>query len=144
MQEGENGEPRLLFSTPYDGFHLPAAPVTSPAVLFGSEVEIYLRAVYDTDPATAMFIVTEMATGLRWGELAGLHVSGLDPAGELIHVVQAYALLLNQKTGRKEWQLKPYPKKQRQIPISTQLAALLVQHARGKRPDEPLFQGAAG
>lgn len=146
MQEGEDGEPPLLFSTPCDGFHLPAAPVTSPAVLFGSEVEIYLRAVYDTDPATALFIMTQMATGLRWGELAGLHVSGFDPAGGIIHVVQAWALLLNEKTGRKEWQLKPYPKnkKRRQVPISAQLATMLIRHAQGKRPDEPLFQGMTG
>ncbi|WP_214105210.1 tyrosine-type recombinase/integrase [Acrocarpospora catenulata] len=146
MREGEDGEPPLLFSTPCDGFHLPAAPVAARAVLFGPEVEIYLRAVYDTDPATALFIVTEMATGLRWGELAGLHVSGLDPTAGVIQVVQAYALLLNEKTGRKEWQLKPYPKgkKRRQVPISTQLAALLIQHAQGKKPDEPLFQGIRG
>ncbi|GIH24631.1 hypothetical protein Aph01nite_29410 [Acrocarpospora phusangensis] len=146
MQEGEDGEPPLLFSTPCDGFHLPATPVAAPAVLFGPEVEIYLRAVYDTDPATALFVVTEMATGLRWGELAGLHVSGLDPAGGVIHVVQAYALLLNERTGRKEWQLKPYPKskKRRQVPISIQLATLLTQHANGKQPDEPVFQGVAG
>nr|WP_062337406.1 site-specific integrase [Herbidospora sakaeratensis] len=146
MHEGEDGEPPLLFSTPCDGFHLPAAPVTAPAVLYGSEVEIYLRAVYDTDPATALFIVTQMATGLRWGELAGLHVSGFDPAGGIIHVVQTWALLLNERTGRKEWQLKPYPKskRRRQVPIGTQLAALLLQHARGRQLDEPIFRGTTG
>ncbi|GAA1024102.1 hypothetical protein Aple_095380 [Acrocarpospora pleiomorpha] len=143
MQEGEDGEPPLLFSTPCDGFHLPAAPVAASAVLFGPEVEIYLRAVYDTDPATALFIVTEMATGLRWGELAGLHVSGLDPADGVIQVVQAYALLLNEKTGRKGWQLKPYPKskKRRQVPISTQLAVLLIQHAQEKGPTSRSSRG---
>ncbi|MEU0484021.1 site-specific integrase [Streptosporangium sp. NPDC006013] len=64
----------------------------------------------------------------------------------IIHVVQVWALLLNEKTGRKEWQLKPYPKskKHRQVPISAQLATLLILRAQGKRPDEPLLQGTAG
>lgn len=73
-------------------------------------------------------------------------MSGLDPARGIIHVVQTYALLLNEKTSRKEWRLKPYPKskKRRQVPISKQLVALLIQHAQGKGPDEPLFQGVVG
>ncbi|NBE92329.1 hypothetical protein FE391_06110 [Nonomuraea sp. KC401] len=66
-----------------------------------------------------MFVLTETVTGLRWGEIAGLHVSGLDPVGGLIHVTQTYAYLLNETTGRKQWQLRPYPKgkKQREVPI---------------------------
>ncbi|MGV9387484.1 hypothetical protein ACWDRB_67810 [Nonomuraea sp. NPDC003707] len=63
------------------GFRLPTTPVTSRAVLYGPEVALYLTAVHDIDPDTALFIITEMATGLRWGEIAGLHVTHLDPAG---------------------------------------------------------------
>ncbi|MFF5209096.1 tyrosine-type recombinase/integrase [Streptosporangium sp. NPDC000396] len=146
MQQGEDGEPPLLTSSPCDGFRLPPGPVTARAILYGPEVNIYLQAVHDIDPDTALFIVTEMATGLRWGEIAGLHVSSLDPAGCLIHVTQTYAYLLNETTGRRQWQLRPYPKgkKQRDVPICHELAALLARHAKGKSPGQPLFQGPGG
>ncbi|WP_449061383.1 hypothetical protein [Planomonospora algeriensis] len=75
------------------------------------------------------------ATGLRWGELAGLHTSGLDAAGCVIRVVQTYARLLNEDTGRWEWRIKPYPKgkKRRDVPISEELAGLLSGQAQGRR-----------
>ncbi|MEU6718702.1 hypothetical protein ABZ897_45170 [Nonomuraea sp. NPDC046802] len=126
-QQGEDGEPPLLASSPCDGLRLPPGPVTARPILYGPELSIYLRAVHDIDPGTALFVLTEMATGLRWGEIAGLHVSGLDPVGAVIHVTQTYAFLLNETTSRKQWQLRPYPKgkKQREVPICHQLAMLL-------------------
>ncbi|MBE1588206.1 tyrosine-type recombinase/integrase [Nonomuraea angiospora] len=146
MQQGENGEPPFLSSSPCDGFRLPTGPVTARAILYGPEVGTYLQAVHDIDPDTALFIVTEMATGLRWGEIAGLHVSGLDPVGCVIHVTQTYAYLLDETTGRRRWQLRLYPKgkKQRDVPICRELATLLTRHATGKNPGQPLFQGHTG
>ncbi|MFI6483742.1 tyrosine-type recombinase/integrase [Nonomuraea sp. NPDC050663] len=87
-----------------------------------------------------------MATGLRWGEIAGLHVSGLDPAGCVIHVTQTYAYLLNETTSRRQWQLRLYPKgrKQRDVPICHELAILLARHANGKNPGQPLFPENGG
>jgi integrase len=145
-QQGEDGEPPLLASSPCEGLRLPPGPVTARPILYGPELGVYLRAVHDLDPETALFVLTETVTGLRWGEIDGLHVSGLDPVGDLIHVTQTYAYLLNETTGRKQWQLRPYPKgkKQREVPICHQLAMLLARHADGKRPDQPLFQGSGG
>ncbi|MEV4116883.1 hypothetical protein [Nonomuraea sp. NPDC049695] len=88
MQQGKDGEPPLLTSSPCDGFRLLPGPVTARTILYGPEVSIYLHAVHDIDPDTALFIVTEMATGLRWGEIAGLHVSGLDPVACVIHALR--------------------------------------------------------
>ncbi|WP_431914951.1 tyrosine-type recombinase/integrase [Nonomuraea jabiensis] len=87
-----------------------------------------------------------MATGLRWGEIAGLHVTHLDPAGRQLHIVQTYAYLLNETTGRRRWQIKPYPKgkMQRIVPISPNLTALLTGQSEGSQPDQPLFQSHAG
>ncbi|WP_157383482.1 hypothetical protein [Nonomuraea coxensis] len=120
--------------------------MTARPILYGPELGVYLRVVHDLDPQTALFVLTETVTGLRWGEIAGLHVSGLDPVGGLIHVTQTYAYLLNETTGRKRWQLRPYPKgkKQREVPICHQLAMLLARHADGKRPNQPLFQRSGG
>ncbi|MBG0814636.1 site-specific integrase [Planomonospora sp. ID82291] len=146
MRQGEDGEPPLLRSSPCDGFRLPPAPVRVREVLYGPEVAVYLTAVGDVDRDTALFIVTMTATGLRWGELAGLHVSGLDAAGCVIHVVQTYARLLNEHTGRWEWRIEPYPKgkKRRDVPISEESAGLLSGRVQGKRSDEPLFQKRTG
>ncbi|GAA3442641.1 hypothetical protein Pve01_56190 [Planomonospora venezuelensis] len=146
MRQGDDGEPPLLRSSPCDGFRLPPAPVRARQVLYGPEVAVYLTAVGDVDRDTALFIVTMTATGLRWGELAGLHTSGLDAAGCVIHVVQTYARLLNEDTGRWEWRIKPYPKgkKRRDVPISEELAGLLSGRAQGSRSDEPLFQKRTG
>ncbi|MFI6731430.1 hypothetical protein ACIBI9_00750 [Nonomuraea sp. NPDC050451] len=139
LHQGEDGEPPLLTSSPCTGFRLPTTPVTSRAVL-------YLTAVHDIDPDTALFIITEMATGLRWGEIAGLHVTHLDPAGRQIHIVQTYAYLLDENTGRRRWRLKPHPKgkKQRVVPISPDLTALIIRHAEGSHADQPLFQSRTG
>ncbi|MFI6387824.1 tyrosine-type recombinase/integrase [Nonomuraea sp. NPDC050540] len=146
LHQGEDGEPPLLTSSPCTGFRLPTAPVTARAVLYGPEVALYLTAVHDMDPDTALFIITEMATGLRWGEIAGLHVTHLDSAGRQMHVVQTYAYLLDESTGRRRWQTKPYPKgkKQRVVPISPDLAALLTRHTEGRHPHQPLFQSRTG
>jgi integrase len=146
LHQGEDGEPPLLISSPCTGFSLPTVPVSSRAVLYGPEVALYLKAVHDIDPDTALFIITEMATGLRWGETAGLHVTHLDPAGRQLHIVQTYAYLLDETTGRRRWQIKPYPKgkKQRIVPISPTLAALLTRHAEGSHADQPLFQSRTG
>jgi integrase len=109
-------------------------------------VALYLTAVHDIDPDTALFIITEMATGLRWGETAGLHVTHLDPANRQLHIVQTYAYLLDQTTSRRRWQIKPYPKgkKQRIVPISPDLAALLTRRAEGSHADQPLFRSRTG
>lgn len=146
LQQGEDGEPPLLTSSPCTGFRLPTAPVTTRAILYGPEVSIYLTAVHDIDPDTAVFIITEMATGLRWGEIAGLHTSHLDPAGHQLHIVQTYAYLLDENTGRRRWQLKPYPKgkKHRVVPISPDLASVLTRHTEGRHPNQPLFQSHTG
>jgi integrase len=146
LRQGEDGEPPLLTSSPCTGFRLPTAPVTTRAVLYGPEVALYLTAVHDIDPDTALFIITEMATGLRWGETAGLHVTHLDPANRQLHIVQTYAYLLDQTTSRRRWQIKPYPKgkKQRIVPISPDLAALLTRRAEGSHADQPLFRSRTG
>ncbi|MET9249944.1 hypothetical protein [Nonomuraea sp. NPDC003709] len=68
-----------------------------------------------------------MATGLRRGEIAGLHVSHFDPAGCQVHIVQTYAYLLDETTGRRRWQLKPYPQRR---PTRYHRSDRAVRHAK--------------
>ncbi|GAA3115628.1 hypothetical protein GCM10020001_038830 [Nonomuraea salmonea] len=66
-QQGEDGEPPLLASSPCEGLRLPPGSVTARPILYGPELGVYLRAVHDLDPETALFVLTETVTGLRWG-----------------------------------------------------------------------------
>ncbi|MCK2213691.1 hypothetical protein MF672_007815 [Actinomadura sp. ATCC 31491] len=121
------------------------SPATAAKVYRGAIKPVFKAATQQGEnPDTALFIVTEMATGLRWGEIAGLHVSGLDPIGCVIQVVQTYAYLLDETTGRQRWPLRLYPKgkKQRDVPICHELATLLARRATVGILASPSFRDA--
>ncbi|MGV9387483.1 tyrosine-type recombinase/integrase [Nonomuraea sp. NPDC003707] len=54
--------------------------------------------------------------------------------------------MLDENTGRRRWQLKPYPKgkKQRVVPISPDLATQLTRRIEECHADQPLFQNRTG
>lgn len=97
-------------------------------------------AVVDELPTTADQLVAYMLayTGLRWGELAGLHWNRVDLGRGVIRVVETW----DEKTG----QMKAYPKgKQvRDVPVPEWLVALLKElpkPARGARCGIPHAEG---
>jgi integrase len=73
-------------------------------------------------------------TGMRWGEVAGLHADRLHPLRKRLDVVD----VLVEVGGRRE--IKPYPKSKarRTLPLTDELCELLAEHlarypARGRQ-----------
>lgn len=80
-------------------------------------------ALRDQLPSTGDHLVLDLLvnTGLRWGELAGLHWSRLDLARGMLFVVETF----DETSGR----IKPYPKgkRAREVPLTEDLVATLTQ-----------------
>jgi integrase len=119
----------------------PARGVTLPTVTPGREVFLTREQVdnvakrMDPDDRTVLLVLAY--TGLRWGELAGLHVRRLDLLRRQLDVVET----LVEVKGRS---IKPYPKgrQRRTVPLTDrvvdELAAFLARNPRGR--DDLVFQ----
>jgi integrase len=97
----------------------PDLPVGSERYLTPDEVEAI---VFYMDGANALLVWTLVQTGLRFGELAGLHWRRLDLERGAIQVVEKF----DQKAGV----IDPLPKdnEQRSVPLPDDLVAMLIQH----------------
>lgn len=123
----------LIADNPARGVTLPATPPGVDRYLTRDEVAdiaAELAAPHDLVLATLAY------TGLRWGELAGLHVARLDLLRRRVDVVETLVEL----PGRRE--VKAYPKggRRRTVPLPRGLAAELAAHLVG-HGDPLVFPG---
>lgn len=111
----------------------PATKVSYPDLPEG--LERYLtpdeveRIVFWMDGVNSLIVWVSVQTGLRFGELAGLHWNRLDLDRGVIQVVEKY----NQKSGL----IDPLPKdkEQRTVPLPADLIGLLKQYRDTAAPD---------
>jgi integrase len=75
----------LLLSNPCAGIRLPKEPRSEAVFLSPAQIDALVQA---TPPAYRTLILTAAGTGMRWGELAGLHRSRLDLLRRRIEVAQ--------------------------------------------------------
>jgi integrase len=123
----------LIADNPARGVALPATPPGADRYLTADEV----AAVADELPGPHDLVLNVLAyTGLRWGELAGLHVARLDLLRRRVDVVETLVEL----PGRRE--IKPYPKggRARSVPLPRALVDDLAAHLVG-HTDELVFPG---
>lgn len=99
---------------------LPKGPQAGERFLTAEEYDAVQAQLPTTDDQLVVHMLA--FTGLRWGELAGLHVNRLDLERELVKVVEVY--------DGKNHVIKPYPKgKQvRDVPIPGWLVEMLRDH----------------
>ena len=107
--------------TPY-----PDMPVGLERYLTPDEVE---RIVFYMDGLNALLVWTSVQTGMRFGELAGLHWPRLNLERGTIQIVEKY----DQKAKR----MDPLPKdnEQRTVPLPQDLVAMLTQYRDHAAPD---------
>lgn len=83
-------------------------------------------AIHEQLPSTGDQLVVDLLThtGLRWGEMAGLHWSRVDLGRGVIRVVETFDHVSNR--------MKPYPKgkRSRDVPIAEELHAVLAERRR--------------
>lgn len=109
----------------------PCSKVKMPRVAPGHERfltrEEVDRVVYHLDPPYDTAVLVAVWTGLRWGELAGLHWQRVDLDTRVLDVVETW--------DREAKRVKTYPKghNRRGIPIGDRLLSVLTE----ARPDAP-------
>lgn len=114
----------VIASNPAARMNLPGGGTDKERYLTRGEFEV-LRAHMPTE--RDRFIVEMLAfTGMRWGELAGLHRARVDTARQMIRIVETF----DETAGA----MRPYPKgrKSRDVPLTAELA---------EKIDRMTFQG---
>lgn len=107
---------RLLAATPYTRIRLPEAP---PGTEFYFEPEQIDRALAELLQPYRLAVLILVFTGMRFGEMAGLHWQRVDRVNKTIEVVETWS--------SEAKAIKPYPKsrRMRSVPLLPQLEAEL-------------------
>ena len=128
-------EDRRIAQNPCAGVKLPRRKHRLRGYLTHQQVEL-LAAEVDTDASVVRFLAY---TGLRWGEMAALHVRDADMLRRRVHIRQAVA----EVRGRLVWST-PKSHEQRSVPfpafLANELAALMI----GKDRGDLVFTAAEG
>ncbi|MFF0467632.1 tyrosine-type recombinase/integrase [Micromonospora zamorensis] len=124
---GEDEEPPLRSYNPLDGLALPDGPRFERDILETPEdAAILLTAAYEVDPEAADLILTALATGLRWGEVAALTPEAVQPHAGTVEVRQVL-----RKVNR-QWVVDPKPKTKsgyRKVPVDPRVMEMLRRRA---------------
>lgn len=124
---GEDEEPPLRSYNPLDGLALPDGPRFERDILETPEdASILLTAAYEVDPEAADLILTALATGLRWGEVAALTAEAVRPSAGTVEVRQVL-----RKVNR-QWRIEPNPKTKsgfRKVPVDPRVMEILRRRA---------------
>jgi integrase len=120
---GEDDEPPLRAYNPLKGLALPQYDRPERDIVeTQEEASIFIAAAYEIDPEAADLIVTKLATGMRWGEIAGLPVRAVHPDWGTISIQQVL------RREYHSWVVVPKPKTRkgfRQIPVPVQVMEML-------------------
>lgn len=139
---GEDDEPALRSYNPLKGLPLPERDSVERDILdTKGEVSLFLGCAYEVDEAAAELILTALASGMRWGELAGLPVRAVHPGRGVITIEQV--LVREYHT----WAVRRRPKTRdgyREIPVPSPVLDVLVRRCHGREPDAFVFTGPQG
>lgn len=120
---------------PAAGVRLPRLVRHEPVFLDHGQVAKLAQAVGEY----GLFVRFLAYTGLRWGEATALRVHRLDLERRRVHVVAAVS-----SVGGKLVEGAPKSHRHRSVPLPRFLAAELVPHVEGLKPDGLVFTAAAG
>lgn len=124
----------IIPDNPARGVSLPTVPPGAEVYLTRDEADRVLDQMKPDEQAVTM---TLLYTGMRWGEVAGLHLRRVDLLRRRIDVVETLVEVKGQRI------IKPYPKgkRRRTVPVPRDLAdvlaAYLARHPTGR--DELVF-----
>lgn len=117
-------------TNPCEGIDLPTVGKKPERFLSDVEVKAILAQLEGQDRLMVEF---DYETGLRWGEVAGLHVKRLDLTRKVVHVVEV---------ATRSGAVKGHPKSKssyRTVPVPEKVAKQLKEHIKGKGPDDLVF-----
>ncbi|HEY0700820.1 MAG TPA: tyrosine-type recombinase/integrase [Micromonospora sp.] len=124
---GEDGEPPVRSYNPMDGLALPDGAKFERDILETPEdAALFLTAAYEVDPEAADLLLTALATGLRWGEVAALTAEAVRTHLATVEVRQVL-----RKVNRR-WVVEPKPKTRkgyRSVPVHPMVMEMLKQRA---------------
>ncbi|WFE47567.1 site-specific integrase [Verrucosispora sp. WMMD1129] len=129
---GEDEEPPLRTYNPMEGLALPDGPKFERDFLETPEqASILLTAAYEVDPEAADLLLTKLASGLRWGEVAALPPEAVRKHLGTIEIRQVL------RKVERRWVVEPKPKTKngyRQVPLHP-LVMHVVNHRAEKAGD---------
>ena len=139
---GEDGEPPLRTGNPLKGLQLPARIKPQREIVEDSrEARLVIEAAYEIDPNAAELLLVLLATGMRWGEIAGLPVRAINRDRGTVSIVQVLRRQCYQ------WIVVPTPKTPdgfREIPVPPQIMTILVRRCDGRQRDGFVFTAPRG
>ncbi|WP_089006364.1 site-specific integrase [Micromonospora viridifaciens] len=118
-------------TTPLEGLALPDGPKFERDILETPEdAALFLTATYEVDPEAADLLLTKLATGLRWGEVAALTAESVRAHLGTVEVRQVL-----RKVNR-QWVVEPKPKTKkgyRSVPVHPMVMEMLKRRAAAAR-----------
>jgi integrase len=124
---GEDEEPPLRTYNPLDGLALPDGARFERDILeTPDDAALFLTAAYEVDPEAADLLLTALATGLRWGEVAAL-----PPKAVRVHLGTVEVQQVLRKVNRR-WVVESKPKTKkgyRQVPVHPLVMETLTRRA---------------
>lgn len=125
---GEDEEPPLRSYNPVLGLKLPPMIRPERDILESpEEARIFIAAAYAIDVEAAELLVTTLATGLRWGEVAGLPPRAVHPSRGTLSIRQ----VLRKEHGK--WSVIQKPKTKqgyREVPVHDEIMEILERRCR--------------
>jgi integrase len=139
---GEDDEPPVRSYNPLRGLPLPERIEVEREILeTEEEARIFIEAAYAVDSNAAELLVTKLATGMRWGEIAGLPVQAVHPARSAVSIQQVVVREFNRWVVR----LKPKTKDgYRELPVPEQVLHVLARRCEGREGSAFVFTAPEG
>lgn len=139
---GEDDEPPLRTYNPLKGLKLPERNRPEREIVEDQkEAALVIEAAYEVDPSAADLLLMLLATGMRWGEVAGLPVRAVNLDRGTVSIVQ----VLRKENFR--WKVVPRPKTKdgyREIPVPPQVMKVIELRCGGKDRDAFVFTAPKG
>jgi integrase len=139
---GEDDEPPLRTYNPLKGLKLPERNRPEREIVEDQrEARLVIEAAYEVDPSAADLLLMLLATGMRWGEAAGLPVRAVNFDRGTVSIMQVL---------RKEnfkWKVIPRPKTKdgyREIPVPAQVMKIIETRCGSRDRDAFVFTAPKG
>lgn len=139
---GEDDEPPLRSYNPLKGLKLPDRDRPEREIVEDqSEARCVIEAAYEVDPSAADLMLMLLATGMRWGEAAGLPVRAVNFDRGTVSIMQ----VLRKENFR--WKVIHRPKTKdgyREIPVPPQVMKIIKIRCGGRSRDSFVFTAPKG
>ncbi|OJF10941.1 integrase [Couchioplanes caeruleus subsp. caeruleus] len=139
---GEDDEPPLRTYNPLKGLALPQR-IRPPREIVEDqrEARLVIEAAYEIDPNAADLMLTLLATGMRWGETAGLPVQAVNVERGTVSIMQVL------RREHFQWKVIPQPKTKdgyREIPVPAQVMKVIAARCGSRDRDAFVFTAPMG